>query len=491
MVGSSSSSNKTQIPSSSSATTKPSKSKFKSTYFLSKSLIIILALLVFFFFPSQAPEFFKKNTILTKLWDLIYLLVIGIAVSYGLFSRKIDTTLHTSSDDNTTNNNIGEQNDAAYLSGISHISSIFEHNSYGFEDNNKSLFEGFEIGNKNKKLNQYCLGESMVVIDDESYVLEQLCGSRSKSAKQNKPLRLPVRNLGSKSLDSAAAGKSVVEDSSSSGWDETKFGKFRGLVPIKLEEKFKEADSDSGSDSDSRVINMRSKSMKLEKQEDTDFNNLDFQGLKSQSMRSGVSSKIKNFSEKDEFNRYRKPPYRKSETSFMELKPQESNIGSFSEQDFNVAFDEEIMKDFVKGKVDDDRDAQFVKSNSQSSNIGTSSERNMETFKNMLRNEENADISDSIPKPANVYKKGKSVRTNRSKEQVVEAKVKPFQVQTDEKVETRSQPGISDMNVKGDEFSDTEPHSGEVDRKAEEFIAKFREQIRLQKVASARKLNLL
>ncbi|MFS8029438.1 hypothetical protein Hanom_Chr16g01522321 [Helianthus anomalus] len=100
----------------------------------------------------------------------------------------------------------------------------------------------------------------------------------------------------------------------------------------------------------------------------------------------------------------------------------------------------------------------------------------------MLRKEEKADMSSSIPKPATNVKGGKSVRTNRSKGN-------RFQIHTDDDiVETRSKLGTNEMNANAaDELSDTEPHSGEVDRKAEEFIAKFKEQIWLQKVASARK----
>ncbi|KAI3804062.1 hypothetical protein L1987_32230 [Smallanthus sonchifolius] len=515
MAGSSPPSSNSPVP------TKPPKSKFILTRnFFSKSLIIILVLLVFFFFPSQVPEMFKETTIVTKLWELIYLLVIGIAACYGLFSRKIDS-VHSSDESSA-------HADDTYLSGISHISSIFEdgvQNSYGFEE--KSLFEGFKgsgsrfsgIGDGfGKKMNQCFVGESLVVINDESYVLEQL-------GRQNKP------NLGSKSLESGAGKSVVVEDSCSSGWewDDAENGKFRGVMPVKLEEKFKETDSDSDTDIGSRTpLSWRSKSMRLEKREDPfaaeaneashfrplSVGDLDFKGLKSQPVRSGIPSKINNLLEQEEFkgvepnSRYKKR-YLNNETSFMESRPQESSTGSFSEmnnrgtevvRDFNGTLEgnfEEVMKDFGKVKDADDtfdsrNNAQFVRSKSQSSSIGASSERNMESFKNMLRKEEKTDISNSIPKPAtiaNTYRRGKSVRTNRSKEQVLESKVKKSQ--TDDKVETTSKTRIDAVNVKADELSDTEPHSGEVDRKAEEFIAKFREQIRLQKVASARKLNLL
>ncbi|KAF5756679.1 hypothetical protein HanXRQr2_Chr17g0817651 [Helianthus annuus] len=505
---------KTHIPSSPSAATKPPKSKSLFTnYYFSKSIMIILVLLVFFYFPSQVPEMFKETTLIPKLWDLIYLLVIGIAVSYGLFSRKIDS-VHLSDD------NIGENE--TYLSGISHISSIFEDGNhgigslYGFDEKSwvesKGLGSRFsEIGGGKKALKQCFLGESLVVINDEKYVLEQL-GSRQKTVRQN---------LGSKSLDSAV-GKSVVEDSDSDSrnwFKESKSGKFRGMVPVKLDEKFKESGNDSGSDSDSRTrLNRRSKSMRLEKHDDM------FTAEENETVvRFGMPSKTKSFSEKEESkgeeaievnHRYRKPSYLNGETSFVEAKVQEPSAGGFTEinqqkkksrfsateavKDYDGTSDEEIVKDFGKIKADDGafdskNNKQFVRSKSQSSSTGASSE----TLRNMLRKEEKADMSSSIPKPATNVKRGKSVRTNRSKEQVVESKGNMFQIHTDDAiVETRSKPGTDEMNVNvnvnaADELSDTEPHSGEVDRKAEEFIAKFKEQIRLQKVASARKLNLL
>lgn len=488
----------------SSMPTKPPKSKFLfSDYFFSKSMVIVLALLVFTYFPSQVPEFFKKTTILTKLWELIYLLVIGIAVCYGLFSRKVDS-VHSSDESAHSDDNFGEKE--TYLSGISHISSIFEdgiQNSYGFdvkdlsEERNGSGSRFSDIGNgfgksDSMNLNQCFLGESMVVINDEKYVLEQL--GKQKTVKQNKPLCLPVRNLGSKNLDSAA-GKSVND--STNNWDETKNEKYRGLVPIKLEDKFKETDSDS----DSRtLLNWRSKSMRLEKREDmfsTESNETsnfrptsvgvhDIGGQKSHSMRFSMPFQMKSSLEKDEFKR-------------METKSQENSIGGSSEMnDLNRSSSKDLFEEFGEPKVDDgnldlNNNATFSRSKSQQSSIGASSEINVETFKNVLGKEKKANSFDSIPSPsptANPYKRGISVRTNRPKEQVVEAKVKVFPSQTDDKDSRRSTDVILDEPREMDELSDTEPHSGEVDRKAAEFIAKFREQIRLQKLASARKLNL-
>lgn len=419
-------------PFSSSTPTKPPKSKsFFTHYFFSKSLIILLVLLVFSLFPSQVPEFLKQTTIINKLWELIYLFVIGIAVCYGLFSTKLNS-VHSSDDLDGAKE--------AYLSEISHISSIFEdgvQSSYEFDERDSEFGNGFRKSEM-KKLNQCFIGESVVVINDENYVLKQL--SKRRTIKQN---------LVSKSLDSAAE-KSVLQESNCG--DGIKKGKFRGLVPIKLEEKFKESGSDSDSDSNSNSnsnsqtpLNWRSKSMRLEKIADETSNvinpSLGTLDLRSQSVRVSTPSPLKNSSENKES---------KGEPSFMESKHQEFSTASSSEMN-NLSTSKEIIKETAK------------------------------------------DSSNSILKPApiaNTYKRGKSVRTKRPKEQIIEAKSETLPNQTYDEIESGSKPETNATNVNLDDYlSDPEPHSGEVDRKADEFIAKFREQIRLQQAASARKLN--
>ncbi|XP_071714851.1 uncharacterized protein [Rutidosis leptorrhynchoides] len=456
---------------------------------------------IFSYFPSQVPDYFKKSTIINKIWELIYLLVIGIVVCYGLFSRKTDI-VHGSDTLGQNYDNFAAKE--TYLSGISNISSIFEDGVQGFDGfNEKDLFQQCkgigssvpEFGNANasgkcdrKKMNQYFLGDSLVVIKDEKYVLEQL--GKPKMLKQSKPLCLPVRNLGSKRLvdrksfvkQSPHDENNVIEQVRKPKTVKEKepaclpainLGSKRGLVPINLEEKFKETISDSNSDSDTQTsLNWRSKSMRLEKQEDmcatevnetSHFRNLsvgvhDFEGLKSQSMRFSMPSQMKNHSEKEELN-------------VMESKIKVDGITSnVSSKDSLI----EVGKIKVNHALDSNNIAPLVKSKTA----------------DVLEKEAKFDSSNVVQKPASIvttYKKGKSVRTKRPKEQVLEAKVQTFISPTDDKFETRSKMVTS---VKADELSDAEPHSGEVDRKAEEFIAKFKEQIRLQKVASARKLNV-
>ncbi|GFS35563.1 hydroxyproline-rich glycoprotein family protein [Actinidia rufa] len=131
--------------------------------------------------PNPPPEFINQ-TVLTKLWELLHLLFIGIAVSYGLFGRK-------------------------------------------------------KSGTENEVETQSKSGEPMVFVSRENCVLEDL--GKPKSVMDHKPLSLPIRSLRSKTTDRDAP-ESVKRNESTSDSDKIKNGKFRGLIPINLEEKFKE-----------------------------------------------------------------------------------------------------------------------------------------------------------------------------------------------------------------------------------------------------------
>ncbi|MED6194243.1 hypothetical protein PIB30_026629 [Stylosanthes scabra] len=93
-------------PKPSTTTTNIKKGKSCSGFIL-KCIFLSLFLVALPLFPSQAPDFVSQ-TILTKFWELLHLLFVGIAVAYGLFSRRhnvdlefepsqIDTTHSTSS----------------------------------------------------------------------------------------------------------------------------------------------------------------------------------------------------------------------------------------------------------------------------------------------------------------------------------------------------------------------------------------------------------
>lgn len=57
------------------------------TGLISKAAFFLLLVALLPLFPSQAPEFVNQ-TLLSRSWELLHLLLVGIAVSYGLFSHR-------------------------------------------------------------------------------------------------------------------------------------------------------------------------------------------------------------------------------------------------------------------------------------------------------------------------------------------------------------------------------------------------------------------
>lgn len=210
------------------------------THFFCKSLFVVLFLIALPLFPSQPPDFVTQ-TIFTKFWELIHLLFVGIAVSYGLFSRRnVDVNIdfhHTTLDDSHS-----------YVSSMFHVSSVFDNgyeNSCGFYDKNayqslnsrnrkaQSEFEEgkgisavhqqnqpvvFNVENcmssshENNLVqawnSQYFQGESMVVLAQSNYDLGEFI--------DYKPLGLPVRSLRSKARNPGTSESSNGSESGSS-----------------------------------------------------------------------------------------------------------------------------------------------------------------------------------------------------------------------------------------------------------------------------------
>ncbi|XP_022960399.1 uncharacterized protein LOC111461136 [Cucurbita moschata] len=98
----------------------PSSHQRKScAQFLSKSLFFCILLLLLPLFPSEAPDFVNQTS-LSKFWELFHLLFVGIAVSYGLFSRR---SIQVSLDEPRFSN---FENSQSYLSKMFHVAPIFE-----------------------------------------------------------------------------------------------------------------------------------------------------------------------------------------------------------------------------------------------------------------------------------------------------------------------------------------------------------------------------
>ncbi|KAL6494126.1 hypothetical protein OROGR_032035 [Orobanche gracilis] len=261
-----------------------------------KTLTVLVLLLAIPSFPSQAPDFIRQ-TIFTQFWEIIHLLFIGIAVSYGLFGRKTEKNEISRNDDSS-----------AYISGISHLSHIFEDgfgnvccgpdeqdvmqsdyancicqcfggqflgkikcvvhggNTRGsttkirsFTSNNAR--ENFSDDN-GENMNQawsskYLKSESLMVVSNvEQFPDESL---------DYKPLNLPLRSLRSSVADPDKPELHKRNDSSleieAKSKNDVVVRKNRGFMPMNLEKKFEESDVLSS-------IPWRSKSGRMENEEE-------------------------------------------------------------------------------------------------------------------------------------------------------------------------------------------------------------------------------
>ncbi|WOH14825.1 hypothetical protein DCAR_0934348 [Daucus carota subsp. sativus] len=196
---------------------------------------------------AAKPPQFVKQTIFTSFWELFYLFVVGIIVCYGLFSRR-----------NCENKNLGCSSSdfsASYVSGISYVSSFFENgvgNTYGYGEKNVTRDRGFgesfdfdeftDSGssrlrkgvsdeNVRKEWDSKCaVTESMVFVANGKYEV------KPERRNGHRPLNLPVRSLKSRIIDIAGDH----EGNNLAASDISKKLRFRGLVPINLDEKFRE-----------------------------------------------------------------------------------------------------------------------------------------------------------------------------------------------------------------------------------------------------------
>ncbi|KAK9275699.1 hypothetical protein L1049_022966 [Liquidambar formosana] len=212
-------------------------SKFYSN-FLYKAAIVTVFLVIIPLFPSQAPEFISQ-TVFTRSWELLHLLFVGIAVSYGLFSRRNDETT-----EKETHSKF--DNAQSYVSRFLQVSSVF--------DDEAEIPSGSDENKVQMWNNQYSRGEPMVVVAQEGSVLDEQRGTTSRLGE--KPLLLPVRSLKSRVSDASSVGindgesgfsGSLSRSNSKSGSrrfsnnsNKSRNGELGGVDPMDLEEKLEE-----------------------------------------------------------------------------------------------------------------------------------------------------------------------------------------------------------------------------------------------------------
>lgn len=156
-------------------------SKFHS-HVLYKVLTAIFFLVILPLVPSRAPEFINQ-TLLTRSWELLHLLFVGIAVSYGLFSRR---------NEEKENEVSGSKFDnvQSYVSGLLHVSSVFDDEPETPSANDESVSSSDESKVQTWS-SRYFRNESVVVAEERPAVNEQ-------RVRSEKPLLLPVRSLKSR-----------------------------------------------------------------------------------------------------------------------------------------------------------------------------------------------------------------------------------------------------------------------------------------------------
>ncbi|KAH7850238.1 hypothetical protein Vadar_029688 [Vaccinium darrowii] len=546
----------------------PSKSY---SVFLCKSLFIALVLVCLPLFPSQAPEFINQ-TVLTKLWELLHLLFIGIAVSYGLFGRR------NAEIDSENQPNLG--NSQSYLSGILHISSIFDNgseNPYGSDEkkmmqNRNSLY--LENGHENpyefeekkmihtpesqlfesewrkprsldlqkdletdvldeKKVGktgfcEYLHGESIVFVSQESSVLDEW-GEKPKCEIDYKPLGLPVRSLRSRIVDHdipeyiSGNGSSSDSKGSCKKFGEIRMEEFRGLTPINLNQKFKETVSlySTGGGSRSNMSEVRED--KSNSIASLSVGESESDHIKSQSFWSPIFSQTSHepspTSPEEIPDLEEEGLEENGEESSVTTKTRGFSIGSMAELKVQRNR-EEKLKGFSKSMREDPlgrgnwRVESWETEGKPKSPVKPflrgKSVRTIRASGNVFEGPKMGDVhsdhvEDKVGKKTNFdkFESRQNVddfplkqrlklnkHQNGERQEFVKAndvgsemgsdnESEKFQVSSDDNEEDEEEEEAQSEIANGEELD-----PNEVDKKASEFIAKFREQIRLQKIAS-------
>ncbi|XP_057463233.1 uncharacterized protein LOC130753264 [Actinidia eriantha] len=402
-------------------------------HFMYKAAIFAIFLVIFPFLPSQAPEFIN-NSLHNRSWEVVQILLVGIAVSYGLFSRRNDETEKEQSSK--------IDNAHSYVSRFLQVSSVFDD-----EAENSPRCDESKIQTWNS---QYYRGESVVVLAKESSVLEEQRDSAFQVVK--KPLLLPFRSL--KSRVSETSVSDTVSESDGKG----------GYL----------SRSNSNSGGSKRFSSNSNKSR-----------NGEFGGSRS----------LDSEDEPEENIVLRSPIPWKSRSGRTEIREGITGVCSLEENEFPPLY---ALPPSMEGNEFPHRESNSVRhqkslpsrpncthppseSQAKIAQESNSTLSNLEVFlkRELTRSER------SIPKDLSELRvssvgslAGKSVRTIRRRE---------FEDEFAEKIVAESEEESESVDDFFDGESENEEVNSNVDKKADEFIAKFREQIRLQRIESIKR----
>ncbi|XP_010258800.1 PREDICTED: uncharacterized protein LOC104598437 [Nelumbo nucifera] len=495
--------------------------------------------------PIAATPEFINQTIRTGSWELLHLLFVGIAVSYGLFSRR---NVETEKESQTKIDSA-----QSYVSRILQVSSVFD-------DEVESPCESDE--NKIQTWNsRYFRGEPVVVVEQETPALDEL--KSTISGISNKPLLLPVRSLKHRvshrdalestveplGLSSASLSRS---NSGSKSSTKTRNGELGGLDPLHLEENLKESVVLPS------PIPWRSRSGRMEMKEETvdmtpplyslppSVHESDLDPLESWSFQSQTSwssrpssttsspkklspapslspelrgKSVEEMMKKKSFYKSSPPPappppppfYRKS-ALLSSNSSSASDGSSYGKRGVRRSMEDEL-KDFNRKRMKDMRSRSDLGSGSfksdskprtnieRSSSMGRSlrtikaGEPVLEARKARESNEERMDdkvVKRKVGGPEQLPVITEKPKPPMSKYQIEENKefLDKVTVESDEDSDSEFddfEESFADEEVASNTGTKAGGDPNEVDKKASEFIAKFREQIRLQRIASIKR----
>ncbi|KAM5554637.1 hypothetical protein ABKV19_022840 [Rosa sericea] len=553
--------------------------------FLFKGIFFVVLVVALPLFPSQAPEFIN-DTILNKFWELIHLLFIGIAVSYGLFSRRnVEMGIENQSNVENVESYMPRMFDGDENPCGSGEKKVLESwSSQNFVGNHKSTVyfdaqckprlpnygDGLEnsCGFKNKNVaqawnSQYFQGESMVFLAQPDYAVDEFV--KPKSVVDDEPLGLPIRSLKSRVKNQekpefvTRSEPGFGSKGASNSFDWSRNRNFGDLAPINLLEKFNQAMA-----SPSPVL-QRSSSRKMERGKRVgsatrpshfrplSVDEAQFESLKTRSFRSTLSfsseTSSKSSSPEKEYSSVnsttsevlnpetvhlgkRKKSSRASSPSGLPSEPNPMiekvsvgglhsrgySVGSFFEEDLRKSSENHLKKELNGSRITGDqydsgkkelgtgsfgsekKPASLSKSTSRGKSVRTIRGSRLTTHDKVENNQKMFDNGEAVfmrkekmqnggldnlcdmPKPPFPKYQKEQIQDffnhlNVQSEEESESEAENFEVSSEDRVEAAAAAFCNSVNVAAGPDS-------EVDKKAGEFIAKFREQIRRQKVAS-------
>lgn len=454
-------------------------------------------------FPSQAPRFISIS-ILNRSWELLRVLFFGILVSYVLLSRRnaeMCRGIHSKIDSSPS----------SYLPKFFHEEE--SEDPTGFDETN--TFQTWNSG--------YLHGQTRVVVPDANCVLDGR-NSPSLSIDNNKPLNLPIRSLRPRIIDpdriDSTSGTGSMLDLTG---DTTNISKNQSLRSEVIEHRRTYSVNGSGSSIDLKSSSGRPSHTRSKSLRSTVRNSHSTESIHRSSSNIGSSSDSKvslnnsstaknqqchglnslSLEEKTQENVSLPSPVRwHSRSQRMEMR-EESESQPLKSRSFRSLKVKIVEADSTKSFS-----GRGSTSNFKQSYDSCSKPRNWKvccleplTLDEELK--ESADLSHHVKASS---AKGKSVRTVRASDQrrveltggnpinnsisysqsnknKKRAFVENVIVETEE--ESESEDGKFQVSSDDQEEEEAVPNNvtdAEVDKKADEFIAKFKEHIRLQKL---------